>query len=96
MEKNHKYFHLILEKKEGKKPDPLKGVLGPSLAGKRPETDQNFDLDVSSQKWDLKDSRLVGSRWKQQNSTEVGGAGPPETLGPRLIRPLITPLSGPY
>ena len=28
-------------------PDPFKGVLGPSLAGKRPKTDQNFNLDSS-------------------------------------------------
>ena len=63
------------------------------MAGKRPETDQNLNLDVSSQKWDLKDSRLVGSRWKQQNSTEVGGAGPPpppyQAPYYALIRPLL-------
>ena len=28
-------------------PDPSGGVLGPSLAGKRPKTDQNFNLDFS-------------------------------------------------
>ncbi len=28
-------------------PDPFGGVLGPSLAGKRPQIDQNFNLDMS-------------------------------------------------
>ena len=28
-------------------PDPFKGVLGPSVAGKRPKTDQNVNLDLS-------------------------------------------------
>jgi hypothetical protein len=28
-------------------PDPSKGVLGPSLAGKGPKTDQNFNVYLS-------------------------------------------------